>query len=450
VEKSTIVAIFLFVCLPFFSETASPKQKLSSRVFTIVIDAGHGGKDSGALGSIVKEKDIALKLALRLGLYIQEYMPSVQVLYTRTTDRFIPLHERIALANNNHADLFFSIHCNATLNRSNTVSGTETYVMGLHRVTENLNVAKRENKAVLLEKDYVQNYGGYNPYSSEGHIMLSMYQNAYLSQSLLLAEKIEKQFIQTAKRKSRGVKQAGFLVLRTATMPCVLVETGFLSNSIEENYLNSEKGQVYTASAMYRAVKDYKLTVESNTNYNYQRVKGSSNPRPQEKTSTVLAAKKAPSKTPGKHEFVRKTVLPQDGALEKKKTENSPYKPYQTQKTEPVVKKMPSIAEMYPSSLELIPPASVDVLKGINQIFFRVQLAASTQKSNLKEGIWASVKGVECLKFGTSYKFLIGTHPTLNKAVEQQQHWRKNGFKDAFIVAFRNGQRISMTEAVRS
>ncbi|MBL4650903.1 MAG: N-acetylmuramoyl-L-alanine amidase, partial [Aureispira sp.] len=235
VEKSTIVALFLLVCLPFFSETASSKLKPLSRVFTIVIDAGHGGKDSGALGSIVKEKDIALKLALRLGQYIQEYMPSVQVLYTRTTDRFIPLHERIALANNNQADLFFSIHCNSTLTRSNTVSGTETYVMGLHGVAENLNVAKRENKAVLLEKDYVQNYGGYNPYSSEGHIMLSMYQNAYLSQSLLLAEKVEKQFMHTAKRKSRGVKQAGFLVLRTATMPSVLVETGFLSNSIEEH-----------------------------------------------------------------------------------------------------------------------------------------------------------------------------------------------------------------------
>lgn len=441
-EKSTIVAIFLLVCLPFFSETASSKLKPSNRVFTIVIDAGHGGKDSGALGSIVKEKDIALKLALRLGQYIQEYMPSVQVLYTRTTDRFIPLHERIALANNNHADLFFSIHCNSMLTRSNTVSGTETYVMGLHGVTENLNVAKRENKAVLLEKDYVQNYGGYNPYSSEGHIMLSMYQNAYLSQSLLLAEKVEKQFMNTAKRKSRGVKQAGFLVLRTATMPSVLVETGFLSNSLEENYLNSEKGQIYTASAMYRAVKEYKSTVESNTNYNYRMVQGASNPTPPKtRTSTVVPGKKRLYRTMDKHEFVRKMVLPQSKTIERNNKTTSTYQ----EKAEPAIKKMPSIAEMYPTSLE---PISSSRVINKNNIVFRVQLAASTQKTTVTKGVWASVKGVECLKVGTSYKFLIGTHSSLNAAIKQQEHWRKNGFKDAFIVAFRDGQKISMTEAV--
>lgn len=446
-EKSRLVAIFLFVCLPFFSETASHNWRPLNRAFTIVIDAGHGGKDSGALGSIVKEKDIALKLALRLGSYIQEYLPGVQVLYTRTTDRFIPLHERIALANNNHADLFFSIHCNSMLTRSNTVSGTETYVMGLHKVTENLDVAKRENKAVLLEKDYVQNYGGYNPYSSEGHIMLSMYQNAYLSQSLLLAEKVEKQFMHTAKRKSRGVKQAGFLVLRTATMPSVLVETGFLSNSIEENYLNSEKGQIYTASAMYRAVKEYKITVESNTNYNYQMVKGAASTPPQKSlVSTVVPGKKRLNRTVEKHQFVRKTIMPQRGEFSESKSTNSDY---QQQKKEPSVKEMPSIEEMYPTSLQVVPSSKGKLVTGNHKIVFRVQLAASTQKSNLKEGVWASVKGVECLKVGASYKFLVGTHSNLNAAIQQQQYWRQNGFKDAFIVAFKNGQRISMTEAAQ-
>lgn len=444
-EKSTLVAIFLLVCLPFFSETASSKLKPLNRVFTIVIDAGHGGKDSGALGSIVKEKDIALKLALRLGQYIQEYMPSVNVLYTRTTDRFIPLHERIALANNSQADLFFSIHCNSMISRSNTVSGTETYVMGLHGVAENLNVAKRENKAVLLEKDYAQNYGGYNPYSSEGHIMLSMYQNAYLSQSLLLAEKVEKQFTHTAKRKSRGVKQAGFLVLRAATMPSVLVETGFLSNTTEENYLNSEKGQIYTASAMYRAVKDYKSAVESNTNYNYKMVQGTAPVLPKSSVSRVVTTKKRLTNTRDKHQFTRKTVLPQNnGTLEQS---TSTRKTYQAQNTEPPIKEMPSIAEMYPTSLKPTSSSRVDLVNNNNRVVFRVQLAASTQKANLKNGIWASIKGVECLKLGTSYKFLIGTYTSLNTAIQQQEYWRKNGFKDAFIVAFRNGQKISMAEA---
>lgn len=446
-EKSTLVAIFLLVCLPFFSETASYKLQRFSSVFTIVIDAGHGGKDSGALGSIVKEKDIALKLALRLGQYIQEYIPSVRVLYTRTTDQFIPLHERILMANNNHADLFFSIHCNSMETRSNAVSGTETYVMGLHQATENLNVAKRENKAVLLEKDYAQNYGGYNPYSSEGHIMLSMYQNAYLSQSLLLAEKVEKQFMHTAKRKSRGVKQAGFLVLRAATMPSVLVETGFLSNTIEENYLNSEKGQIYTASAMYRAVKEYKSVVESNTNYNYQIVKGASNASPQlAATASSVPFKKTFNSRLEKHRFVRKTVAPQNGALAK----DSPINFNQSQQNKgPVVKEMPSIEEMYPSSLQPISPLAVKEVGSNNKIIFRVQLAASANKGNVKEGVWAKIEGVECLKIGASYKFLLGVHATLNEALQQQQHWRQNGFKDAFIVAFKNGQRISMTEAAQ-
>ena len=157
-EKTTILAIGLFICLPFFSETASYRLPKSNFKFTIVIDAGHGGKDSGALGSRVMEKDIALKLALKLGHYISTYIPDVRVLYTRTTDKFVPLHERISLANRNKADVFFSIHCNALVKRPSSVNGTETYVMGLHRAAENLNVAKRENKVVLLEQNYSNNY----------------------------------------------------------------------------------------------------------------------------------------------------------------------------------------------------------------------------------------------------------------------------------------------------
>ncbi|WMX16091.1 N-acetylmuramoyl-L-alanine amidase [Aureispira sp. CCB-E] len=444
-EKSTIVAIFLFVCLPFFSETSTYQSRPSNSVFTIVIDPGHGGKDSGALGSVVKEKDIALKLALRLGQYVQQYMPGVRVLYTRTTDSFIPLHQRIAIANNNHADLFFSIHCNSMLHRTNTVAGTETYVMGLHRVEENLNVAKRENKAVLLEKDYAQNYGGYDPHSSEGHIMLSMYQNAYLSQSLLLAEKVEQQFIHTAKRKSRGVKQAGFLVLRAATMPSVLVETGFLSNTIEESYLNSEKGQVYTASAMYRALKEYKYAVEQATNYNYRMVKGRSTTKTQPTYSTTALAKKHYyQKTPEKHQFVRKTVVPDSKPLVNEAIFDAPRQSFNE---EPPVKEMPSITEMYPTSLQPIKPRSV--YNTNNKTVFRVQLAAVAQKTSVKTGTWAAIEGVECVKVGNSYKLLIGTYIDLNTAAQQQEYWRQNGFKDAFIVAFRNGQRISMAEAIQ-
>lgn len=433
-EKLTILAIVLFVSLPFFSETAIAPQHRNSRPFTIVIDAGHGGKDSGALGSSVKEKDIALQLALRLGAYVRQYLPSVHVLYTRSTDVFIPLHERIALANNHQADVFFSIHCNALANR-NTVNGTETYVMGLHSATENLDVAKRENKAVLLEQDYTHNYQGYDPNSSEGHIMLSMYQNAYLSQSLLLAEKIESQFKNQVKRKSRGVKQAGFLVLRTATMPSVLVETGFLTNTTEEYYLKSETGQVYMASAMYRAIKAYKEAIEGQTNFNYRPTTAARAPS----AYTVPKTNTLKTTDNGQYQYIGNEKRVEVSSSKSIQSSTSTTKPSQA------IVDMPSIESMYPSST-----ASNKVIhKQSNRVVFRVQLASGSAQTDLTKGMWASVKGVELVKIGTVYKCLIGQHTTLRAAIQQQTYWRKNGFKDAFVVAFKNGKKVSMAEAIQ-
>jgi len=421
VEKTTLLAIVLFICLPFFSETASFDVPNYSNAFTIVIDAGHGGKDSGALGSRVKEKDIALKLALKLGQYISSNISDVRVLYTRTTDKFVPLHQRISLANASKADVFFSIHCNAMMTHPSSVNGTETYVMGLHKATENLNVAKRENKVVLLEQDYSRHYGGYDPNSSEGHIMLSMFQNAYLSQSMLLAEKVESQFKNKVKRKSRGVKQAGFVVLKAATMPSVLVETGFLSNTAEEAYLNSEKGQTYIASAMYRAVKEYKTAVESNTIPNYR------------KTSTY-------SYVPPKTSYKPK---PKSNSKAQYRKPTAPYTQPQKE-IEPPTMEVPSIESMYPTTLT---QKKVVTKSSSTKVLFRVQLASSPTKTNLNVGVWPSVKGVECLRVGTTYKCLVGNHNNLSSAVKSQTHWRANGFKDAFVVAFRNGKKISVAEA---
>lgn len=226
-------------------------------VRTVVIDAGHGGKDSGSLGKKTKEKDVSLKIALLLGEYIDTYLPNIKVVYTRQSDKFLELHERAQLANDYKADVFISIHCNSLLKRNEKISGSETYVMGLHTAEENLEVAKRENAVILLEDNYQRHYEGYDPNSPEAHIMLSMYQNAHLKQSLSLAEKIENQFTARATRPSRGVKQAGFMVLRATAMPSVLVETGFLSNTKDEQYLASHKGQVYIASAIYRAFRQY-------------------------------------------------------------------------------------------------------------------------------------------------------------------------------------------------
>jgi len=237
-------------------------NKPSYKVNKIVIDAGHGGKDGGTSGAVSKEKDVALKIATELGTIIEEYLPDVEVIYTRSDDHFVELDERANIANKNGADLFVSIHCNA-VGHSNRVKGTETWVMGLHKSETNLNVAKRENSVILMEENYTEKYEGFDPNDPASHILFSLYQNAYLSNSLNLAEKIEFQFKKRVGRNSRGVKQAGFVVLYKSSMPSVLIETGFLSNPAEERYLNDDLGQTYIASGIFRAVRDYKVEIES-------------------------------------------------------------------------------------------------------------------------------------------------------------------------------------------
>ncbi len=223
---------------------------------TVVIDPGHGGRDPGAVGRNVKEKDLTLAIALQLGQYIKESMPDVKVIYTREKDEFVELFRRAQIANENNADLFISIHCNSS--RSTSAYGTETFVMGLHRSQANLEVARKENASILYEEDYMDTYDGFDPHSPEANIIFSLYQNAYLDQSLSVASLIQDQFRERAQRVDRGVKQAGFLVLYQITMPGILVEAGFLSNPREEQYLMSETGQAHIASAIFRAFRDYK------------------------------------------------------------------------------------------------------------------------------------------------------------------------------------------------
>ena len=228
---------------------------------TVVIDAGHGGKDPGATGpGKTNEKDVALAVALKLGDYIQKNFPDVNVIYTRKTDVFIELHERAELANKSKADLFIAIHCNS--NNSPTVYGTSTYVLGLHRTEANLEVAKRENSVILLEDDRDKNYE-FDPNTPEGHIIMSMKQNAFLDQSIDIASKIEGQYESTAKRKSLGVKQAGFYVIYKTAMPSLLSEIGFISNPTEEKFLASDKGQDQIATSLFKAFKDYKFEMEN-------------------------------------------------------------------------------------------------------------------------------------------------------------------------------------------
>jgi len=236
--------------------------KPPSKIKKVVIDAGHGGKDPGCSGKHSKEKFITLEVALKVGAYIADNMPDVEVIYTRKSDKFVTLNERAAIANRNDADVFISIHCNAQ-SGSGVAHGTETYVMGLHRSNENLNVAKRENSVIMMEDNYLEAYDGFDPNAPETHIVFNLYTESNLKESTHLAKLIEDEFSTRAGRKSRGVKQAGLVVLYKSAMPAVLVETGFLSNKSEEAFLRDQEGQSYIASAIYRAFRQYTEEVES-------------------------------------------------------------------------------------------------------------------------------------------------------------------------------------------
>ncbi len=256
-----LILFFSIICF-FISPNFKVRAQKYHKIWKVVIDAGHGGKDSGALGRHCKEKDIALSIALKTGNYIEKNLKDVKVIYTRRTDKFVELYKRAEIANKSKADLFISIHCNS--NPSHKPYGAETYVMGLNKSKANLEVAKKENAAILEEDDYLDKYNGFEPNSDEAYIIFNLYQNAYLEQSLDFASKVEKQFKNKVGIHDRGVKQAGFLVLYKITMPGVLIETGFLSNAKEEKFLISKKGRVYIASAIYRAFKEYKNEIEKN------------------------------------------------------------------------------------------------------------------------------------------------------------------------------------------
>ncbi len=262
------VILFIFILFVIHSY-AEEEPKIKNKVRTIVIDPGHGGQDPGAIGRKYKEKDIVLPVALKLGEYIRSNYEDVHIIFTRSDDTFIPLDIRADIANKNKADLFISIHANAS--PQSFSYGTETFVMGEASNSGNFEVAKLENSVISLEENYEAKYEGFDPSSIESYIIFSLLQHTHLDQSLNIAGKIQDQFRDRARRYDRGVKQAGFLVLWKTTMPSVLVELGFISNPDEEKYLATEQGQDYLASALFRAFKEYKKDIERGSNFSTSR-----------------------------------------------------------------------------------------------------------------------------------------------------------------------------------
>lgn len=344
------------------------------KISKIVVDAGHGGHDPGTKGRYSIEKDIALSIALKFGKYVEENLPDVEVVYTRKTDVFVELYKRAEIANKNNADLFISIHCNGV--KSSSPFGTETFVMGLHKSEANLEVARKENASILMEDNYSEKYD-YDPNSPEAYIIFSLYQNAFLDQSLNLASKVQDQFRERVKRNDRGVKQAGFWVLYKTTMPGILIETGFLSNPTEEQFLMSDLGQTYIASAIYRAFKDYKTQYES-------------------------------------QEFSSK----------------------------PLISERQSNDDENDSANE-----SIDNLE--TGVVFKVQLFSSERDIPMNSSCFKDLQGVKKYFNDGQYKYTIGELNSFQEAEKLKKQLRKNGFKDAFVIAFNNGERIEVNDAVK-
>lgn len=259
--KLNLIPYIILCFLSTIVHAQNAENNEDYKIRTVVIDPGHGGKDPGAHGANSNEKDIVLSIGLKLGKYIEENIPEAIVVYTRKTDVFIPLYHRAEIANEANADIFISIHANGWSNPKSY--GTETLVLGLHRSDENFEVAKRENSVILLEEDYTTRYQNFDPNSPASYIIFSLMQNVHDKQSIDFANMVQDQFRDRAMRKDRGVRRQGLLVLAQSSMPGVLIEIGFITNPEEEKYLNSDEGQDYIASAIYRAFKIYKEDIES-------------------------------------------------------------------------------------------------------------------------------------------------------------------------------------------
>lgn len=328
----SVVLCFFFSIGFLFNPINLFAQGSHFRIKTVVIDAGHGGKDPGNIGTgryKDTEADVVLDVSLILGKYIEEQFPDVKVIYTRKTDVFIGLNERAKIANDNGADLFISIHCNAFKKQES--HGTESWVMGMHKSEENLRIAQQENSAIFLEEDYETKYEGFDPNSIESYIILSMIQSNNIESSISMANLVQKQFKSRVQRVDRGVKQAGFVVISKTTMPSVLIEIGFLTNKEEEDFLNSNKGKDYIASAIFRAFKEYKgLHETAAIEAGVSEAKGPTEEQ-KKKEEEAAAKKKAEAEAKAKADSIAKA---KEEAAKKKAEEEARLKEEQKKKAE--------------------------------------------------------------------------------------------------------------------
>ena len=436
----------------------------ANKRFTLVIDAGHGGHDAGAVGKITKEKTINLNVALAFGRLVEQHCPDVKVIYTRKTDVFIPLHTRADVANKNKADLFISIHTNA-LPKGRISRGLETYTLGMHRAADNLAVAKRENEVILYEQDYKQRYQGFDPNSSESYIMFEFMQDHNMAQSVELAKFVQRRTCAAANRQNKGVKQAGFLVLRETSMPSCLIELGFISTPDEERYLDSSAGVSQLGYGIYQAFVDYKRKYDTNVGVPYKA-------EPQPEKVQIPSVVPEPAKQEVKPETKKESKKEKK---RKKKEEKEKVDTVVAEKT--VVVEQPAVAAEKPSVIEEKPaviaekpavaekPAPAPVEKPVEKPaapvaqptktvaatpsapVFKVQILASSSKLSPSSPQLKGQKDIDSYEEGGLYKFTVGASTDYNE-IYQLRKSLLDKFPQAFIIAFKDGQKMDVRQAI--
>tara|TARA_R110002051_G_scaffold138268_2_gene211033 strand:- start:3817 stop:4977 length:1161 start_codon:yes stop_codon:yes gene_type:complete len=376
------------------SFSGNNKKTTAEDPFIVVLDAGHGGHDPGNLGNGYLEKNIALKIVLKVG-EILEKKPNVKVIYTRNDDTFVDLYVRGEIANKANANLFVSVHCDS---HTSDAHGAGTFVLGLHANKQNFEIAKKENSAIYLEDNYESRYAAYNINSPESIIGLTIMQEEFLDQSILLAKTMQDNFTGKLQRKDRQVKQAGFIVLHQTFMPSVLVETGFLTYKPEGEYLNSSKGQQEMGEAIANAIIDYKNKIESSSTNNQPNTTKSDEKKVVEEKITEVAPK----------------------VIEKKDKE-------------PVVIVKPPVERQ----------------KNKEDIIFKVQIFASANSITVTPKNFKGLNNISKEGYKNLFRYMYGSTASYNYVNSLKEDAVRKGYKDAYIVAYKDNVRIDVKEALK-
>lgn len=402
----------------------------ADRKFTLVIDAGHGGKDPGTIGKYSKEKTIALNVALAFGRYVEKNCPDVKVIYTRKTDVFIPLKERAAIANRNKADLFVSVHVNSVQSRK-PVTGLETYTMGMRRSDEKLSAAMRENEVILIESNYKQNYSGYDPRSPESMIMFEFINEKNMAESVEMAQLIQRNVCSTAGRPNKGVKQDVFLVLRETSMPACLVEVGYISTPSEERYLNDKNNIDAMGRGLYQALVAYKN----------KRVGGKAVQQPKPKAQVSVPQQPQAQPEPKAEPKPEAKPEPKQAVKSEPKPEPTPLAQLPDTARADSLPAQPALAQQ---PVQAAPPAA----ESAGEPVFKVQLFISPRRLAKNARQFKGRTDIDSYEEDGMIKYTVGASTNYNEIYRLRKEVLEQ-FPQAFIIAFRDGQKMNASEAYK-